>query len=96
MKYYVWGAWAALAIVAGLLQAAAQAQALPEAIEQVETDAPNYSVQVRRTGQLLRVSIETESREQSRLLFGERFEHQPTIEIFKDDLLLTSGSFAFG
>ncbi len=60
------------------------------------TPAPGYSVQVARTGRQLTVSIVPDSREQARTLFGERREHKPTVEIYKGDLLLASGSFAFG
>lgn len=57
---------------------------------------PPYSVNVSRMGKTLRVSLVTASREQAQTLFGDHYEHRPTIDIYKGDQLLASGQFAFG
>jgi hypothetical protein len=57
---------------------------------------PAYTVTVSRIGKVLKVAIETASREQAELLFGARYEHSPRLAIYKGDLLLASGQFAFG
>lgn len=64
--------------------------------EPAEVSSPTYSVEVTRNGKMLNIAIKTESRQQQDLLFGEHWQHTPTLEIYKGDLLLESGSFAFG
>ncbi len=68
----------------------------PEDPNAVVLADPPYTVKVSRTGKVLNVAIETASREQAELLFGAHYEQSPRLSIYKGDLLLASGQFAFG
>ena len=80
-----------------VLSAGAEEPTSPEpSAVAAEKTAPVYTVKVTRSGHFLNARIVTESREQADLLFGKEWRRSPIIHIYKDDVLLDSGSFAFG
>ncbi len=98
MRKGLLSAWVFLAAGAAIMLSAAGEESSTSDSPAVAaaSPVPGYSVRVTRLGQSLTVSIVPDSRQQANRLFGQRYEHRPTIEIYKDDLLLASGQFAFG